>query len=102
MRFTRRFKSSKRGIGTIFGMVFFLLIVMIAFASFMIILSQNTVLEQTTMQAKQLDLDRYSELQTTFIANPELGVLNNAVYLSCSVQNNGTLPVQLTRLWVKD
>ena len=96
------FRRNRKGIGTIFGMVFFLLIVMIVFASMIIVLNQNTGLEQTTVQAKQLDLDRYTEFQTTSITNPELGVLNNAVYLSYSVQNNGTLPVQLVRLWVED
>ncbi len=71
------FQRNKKGIGTVFGMVFFLLIVMVVFASFVIILSQNTGLEQTTIQAKQLDLDRYTELQTVSIANPETAVLNN-------------------------
>ena len=102
MNFTRNFRSSKRGIGTVFGMVFFLLIVMIVFASFMIILSQNTGLEQTTMQAKQLDLDRYTELTTVSISDPEIAVLNQVVYVGCSIMNNGTLPTQLVRLWIKD
>ena len=102
MNLPRNFRSSKRGIGTVFGMVFFLLIVMIVFASFMIILSQNTSLEQTTMQAKQMDLDRYTELTTVSVANPEIAVLNNVVYISCSITNNGTLPTQLVRLWIKD
>ena len=83
-------------------MVFFLLIVMIVFASFTIILNQNTGLEQTTIQAKQLDLDRYTELQTVSIANPETAVLNKMVYLLCDVTNNGTLPTELTRLWIRD
>ena len=102
MNFTHNFQRSKKGIGTIFGMVFFLLIVMIVFASFMIILNQNTSLEQTTTQAKQLDLDRYTELATVSVANPETAVLNHVVYISCSITNNGTLPTQLVRLWIKD
>ena len=64
-------------------MVFFLLIVMVVFASFVIILNQNTGLEQTTINAKQMDLDRYTELQTVSIANPETAVLNNVVYMQC-------------------
>ena len=35
--FTHNFRRNNKGIGTVFGMVFFLLIVMIVFASFMII-----------------------------------------------------------------
>jgi hypothetical protein len=83
-------------------MVFFLLIVMVVFASFMIILNQNTGLEQTTIQAKQLDLDRYTELETVSITNPETAVLNNVVYLLCDITNNGTLPTELVRLWIRD
>lgn len=93
---------NKKGIGTVFGMVFFILIVVIVFASFIIVLTQNTGLEQTTIQAKQIDLDRYTELETVSITNPETAVLNNVVYLSCSITNNGTLPTELTRLWIKD
>jgi len=97
-----KLRRNRKGIGTVFAMVFFLLIVMVVFASFMIILSQNTGLEQTTIQAKQLDLDRYTELETVSIANPETAVLNNVVYISCSLTDNGTLPTQFVRLWIKD
>ncbi len=83
-------------------MIFFLLIVMIVFASFVILLNQNTSLEQTTIQAKQLDLDRYTELTTVSISDPEIAVLNHVVYVGCSIMNNGTLPTQLVRLWIKD
>src|ERR1700690_760828 len=102
MNLHHNLRRNNKGIGTVFGMVFFLLIVMIVFASFMIVLNQNTGLEQTTIQAKQMDLDRYTELQTVSIANPETAVLNNRVYLLCDITNNGTLPTELTRLWVKD
>ena len=95
-------QRNRKGIGTVFAMVFFLLIVMVVFASFVIILNQNTSLEQTTTQAKQLDLDRYTELATVSVANPETAVLNQVVYVSCSITNNGTLPTQLVRLWIKD
>ena len=49
---------NNKGIGTVFGMVFFLLIVMIVFASFIIILNQNTGLQQTVMQTNQLDQNK--------------------------------------------
>ena len=93
---------NKKGIGTVFGMVFFILIVMIVFASFIIILNQNTGLEQATVQAKQMDSDRYTELSTVGIANSETAVLNNVAYISCTITNNGTLPTELVRLWIKD
>ncbi len=83
-------------------MVFFLLIVMVVFASFVIILTQNTSLEQTTVQAKQLDLDRYTELTTVLITNPQIAVSNSQVYISCTITNTGTIPSELVRLWIKD
>jgi hypothetical protein len=95
-------KRNNKGIGTVFGMVFFLLIVMVVFASFIIVLTQNTGFEQTTVQAKQLDLDRYAELQTMSVANPETAVNNHLVYVSCTITNNGTLPTELVRLWIRD
>ena len=95
-------RINQKGIGTVFGMVFFLLIVAVVFASFVIILTQNTSLEQVTTNSKQMDLDRYTELQTVSIANPETAVLNNVVYLQGAITNNGTLPTQFVRLWIKD
>ena len=102
MNLHHNLRRNKNGIGTVFGMVFFLLIVMVVFASFVIILNQNTGLEQTTIQAKQLDLDRYIELTTVFITNPQIAVSNSQVYISCTITNTGTLPTELVRLWIRD
>jgi hypothetical protein len=102
MHLHHNLQRNKKGIGTVFGMVFFLLIVMLVFASFMIILNQNTGLEQVAVKAKQMDLDRYTELETISIMNPEVAVLNNTVYVSCSVTNNGTLTATLVRFWIED
>jgi hypothetical protein len=96
------FRHNGNGIGTVFGMVFFLLIVMLVFAGLMIVLNQNTGLEQATVSAKQFDLDRYTELQTISISNPQVAVLNSVVYISCTITNTGTLPAELVRLWIKD
>jgi hypothetical protein len=102
MNLRRSFQRNNEGIGTVFGMVFFLLIVMVVFASFVIILSQNTSLEQTTITAKQMDLDRYTELTTVSITNPQVAVSFGVVYISCTITNTGTLPTELVRLWIKD
>ena len=102
MNLHHNLRRNNKGIGTVFGMVFFLLIVMVVFASFIIILNQNNGLEQTTTQAKQLDMDRYTELTTVSIMNPEVATLNNRVYMTCSIADNGTLPAQLVRLWIED
>ena len=49
-----------------------------------------------------MDLNRYAELETVSVTNPEIAVLNNKVYIECSLTNNGTLPTELVRLWIKD
>jgi hypothetical protein len=96
---------NNKGIGTVFGMVFFLLIVMVVFASFMVILNQNTGLDQTVMQTRQMDSDKANEqLTITQLANANLytNIRANSVTVNCNVTNTGTIPVQLKRLWFED
>ena len=105
MNLTYNLHKNNKGIGTVFGMVFFLLIVMIVFASFIIILNQNTSLQQTVMQTNQLDQNKASEqLTISQISNTNLypNIGTNNVTIKCNVTNTGTLPVQIIRLWVKD
>jgi hypothetical protein len=96
------FRRNNKGIGTVFGMVFFILIVMIVIASLIVILNQNTGLQQTTTQANQQDLNRYTELQTVSISNPAEAPGTNTVYVECNIADNGPLSAQLDRLWIKD
>ena len=100
-------RRNNKGIGTVFAMVFFLLIVMVVFASFMIILNQNTGLEQTITQTRQIDQDRANE-QLTISQRADgtnlftVNTAANSVTVNVIINNTGTLPVQLVRLWVKD
>ena len=96
------FRRNNKGIGTVFGMVFFILIVMIVIASLIVILNQNTGVQQTTTQANQLDLNRYTELQTVSILNPAEAPGTNTVYVECNIADNGPLSAQLDRIWIKD
>ncbi len=86
-------------------MVFFLLITMIVFASFMVILNQNTSLEQTVIQTRQMDNDRARE-QVTISQQSTTSLYTNvgasSVTVNCVINNTGNLPVQLVRLWVVD
>ena len=93
----RNFRRNRKGIGTIFGMVFFLLIVMIVFASFMVLLTKNTGLEQTIIQTRQMDLDIASE--HLLILNPVYSPAPHT--FSCSIQNSGAITVQVVRLWIQ-
>ena len=75
---------------------------MIVIASLIVILNQNTGLQQTTTQANQQDLNRYTELQTVSILNPAEAPGTNTVYVECNIADNGPLSAQLDRIWVKD
>ena len=86
------FRKNKKGIGTIFGTVFFILIVVIVLASFVTILEQNSNLERTFMQTRQMDLDR---------AREQLIVSYDSVTGSCTIKNNGAMVVQVVRLWTE-
>ncbi len=102
MNLRRNLLSSKKGISTVFGMVFFILIVMIVFASFIIILNQNTSVQQTEAQANQADLARYQEMTTVSIVNPQVAIGTKVVFINCFISDAGQLPAQIIRLWVRD
>ena len=94
------FRRNRKGVGTIFAMVFFLIIVMIVFGSFVVILNQNTGLQQTITQANQMDSDKANEQLT--ITGQATYVSENTIDVDCVLDNTGRLPVQVVRLWVKD
>ena len=82
---------------------------MIVFASFMVLLTQNTGLEQTIIQTRQMDNDVAREQVKIFTttANPTQFLLDNtpgstAVRVSCIINNTGTVPIQIIRVWVED
>ena len=99
MIFHHNLRRNRKGIGTVFAMVFFLLIVMLVFASFMVILNQNTGLEQTVIQTRQMDNDRANEqLTISPQTDPQVFTRNigtNSVTVNCILNNTGTLPVQI-------
>src|SRR5665648_274328 len=101
----RNLCRNRKGIGTVFAMIFFLLIVMAVFASFMIILNQNTGLEQTVIQTRQIDNDRAREQITIAqqaTTNLYTSISAGSVTVNCVINNTGNLPVQVVRLWVLD
>ncbi len=102
MNLHHKLPSNKKGISTIFGMIFFLLVVMLVFASMMILLNQNTSVQDAVAEANQADLNRYTEMTTVSIVNPALATGTNVVYINCFILDTGQLPAQLLRLWVKD
>jgi hypothetical protein len=101
----RNFRRNRKGIGTVFGMVFFLMITIIIFASFMVILNQNTGLEQTVIQSRQMDNDKANE-QLSITQQATVDLFTNkgltSVTINCNLTNSGTTNVQIVRLWIED
>ncbi len=103
MNLQLNFPRNRKGIGTVFGMVFFLLIVMLVFASLTIVLNQNTSLEQTVIQTRQMDNDRANEqLIITNSSLPTFQASGATLIVNCLISNTGTIPVQIVRLWAED
>ena len=88
-------RRNNKGVSTVFGMVFFLLIAVIVFASFAVVLNQNTALETTMIQNRQMDIDKANEKLTINDA------VSTATGIQCIIENNGGLPVQIVRIWSK-
>ncbi len=91
-----RFRRNERGVSTVFGMVFFLLIVVIVFASFFTVLNQNILLEDSMVQLRQIDNDRAKEIMVLKT------VAKNGNDFTFRINNTGTLSAQVVRLWVED
>jgi len=92
MYLQNRLVKNKKGVGTIFGMVFFLLIAVIIFSSFAVVLNQTSSLENTSMQIRQVDNDKAKE--NLLIKDATFG--NTITF---TIQNTGPLPVQVVRVW---
>ena len=78
-------------------MVFFLLIVVIVFASFMTVLNYSVNLEGTMIQMRELDNEKAKE--ALFLKTPQQ---YNGVSVSYTVNNTGTISARVVRLWVAD
>lgn len=101
LHLSHNFRRNRKGVSTIFGMVFFLLIVVIVFASFAVVLDQSTRLEGTIIQTRQVDNDKGRE-QLVIVNTDTDHPSYDGTTLSCSVINIGTISAQIVRIWVED
>jgi hypothetical protein len=92
LNFSKRFKKSNKGVGTVFGMVFFLLIVVIVFGSFLTVLNQSVQLEQTMIQTRAIDNTIAREALLFYSVNGA----------NVHVRNMGSFASQIVRLWYED
>jgi hypothetical protein len=94
-----KLRRNNKAVSTIFGMVFFLLVVVIVFASFAVVLNQTVNLEGTMTQTRQLDNYRSTE-QLGFTGTPSYDPATQGFV--CNIKNIGPLSAEIVRIWVQD
>jgi hypothetical protein len=92
----RKFRRNKKAVSTVIGMIFFLLIVVVVFASFATILNYSTNLEGAMIQMRQMDNDKAKEALLLKTPQPYNG------QVSYTINNTGTISARVVRLWVED
>ena len=84
-------------IGTIFMV---LVVLFLYFNVYIFMQNQDTKFQDAIGQSAQLDADRSTEKIT--IATQTSLITGNQVTISCTLTNNGPLPIKIIRLWIKD
>ncbi len=98
----RRHMRNRKGFSTIIATIFLVLVVLfLYFNVFMFIQNQDTKFQDIISQSQQLDADRNVECLT--ITSPAISIAAlNQVNVACTIINNSSLPVKITRVWLKD
>jgi hypothetical protein len=97
----RKLIADSRGFSSIVGAVFAVLIMIsLISTAFVWSLSQNSLYNNAVRTKNQLDAEQSSEEINAF--NASYTVSGNTVSVSAPIQNLGSLPLQITRLWLRD
>ena len=93
---------NRRGFSAVIATIFMVLVVLfLYFNVFMFIQNQDIKFQDAISQSQQLDVDRNAERVT--IANIQPAVIgSDQVTITCTFINNSSLPVKITRVWIKD
>ena len=111
----RSLRRSSKGFSTVVATIFMVLAVLfLYFNVFMFMQNQNVRFQDALSQSQQLDADRIAEIgQVTILGSsvdhngyidPKLKtwVDTDELVFTCTIVNNGQLPISLQRLWVMD
>ncbi|MGA2680944.1 MAG: hypothetical protein ABSF44_03995 [Candidatus Bathyarchaeia archaeon] len=98
-----RLINNRKGYAGIISAIFLVLVILFLFFNvYTFYNNRNTAYQDTVGQVAQMAADRSTELATLSIVKPAAFPGNNIVYISCSIEDNGPIPSQIVRLWVKD
>jgi hypothetical protein len=93
---------NRRGYSALLATIIMVLVVMFLFYNvYMFMLNRDTDLQNIISRSQQLDADRSAEILT--ILNPTITGGNGLpIIVACTLVNNGSVPIQVVRLWLKD
>jgi len=95
-------RRNRKGYSGIIAAIFLVLILLfLYFNVYTFMLDRNTAFQDTVGETQQMNLERNTEQVTlSDITFTVLG--NNRIDVSCTINNKGSIPSQLVRLWVED
>jgi hypothetical protein len=102
-QFHKRFSRNRRGFSTLIATIFMVLVILFFYfnvATF--ILNRNTDFQDVISRSQQLDADRNSEHVTTLGVSTSSNGVAGQLRLSCTFVNDGSVSVQMVRVWVQD
>ena len=98
-----RLINNRKGFAGIIATIFLVLVIIFLFFNvYTFYNNRNTAYQGTVSQVTQAEADQKTELATLSIAGVTITPGNNMVTASCTIDDSGSLTVQLVRLWVKD
>ena len=77
-----------------------LVILFFYFNVYMFSLNRDMDFQDVIARSEQLDADRNAEQVT--ITNVVMTQSSGQIYITCILVNNGSVPIQMARLWVQD
>ncbi len=98
----RRLLSNRKGLHTVVGAIFFVLIVLsFATGTFLWTLTQNISYNQSVLESNRIDQDRLIEKIKVDVCNYTV-LSNNIVQVNTTFINEGPVAMQFVNLWVYD
>lgn len=93
----------RKGYSALIATIFMVLVILfLYFNVFMFSLNRNTDFQDVVSRSEQLDADRNAEQVTITGIIITQGGQTGQLIVTCTLVNNGSVPVQMARLWVQD
>jgi len=93
----------RKGYSALIATIFMVLVVLfLYFNVFMFTLNRDTDFQDVISRSEQLDADRNAEQVTITDVVITQDSQSGQLLITCMLVNNGSVPVQMARLWVQD